>query len=131
MCPFISTDNFYLHGMKTSDFDNIKEKINCNGDGYKVCNCKKCKFTMCAATFATTPAAQKTTCGHFWPNFLFVHDNICDCIFLTFVWQQIIVLYFLFISSILTSIFVHVQLLVLTVISFVVLHISIINLNKA
>lgn len=25
---------FYLHGMKTSDFDNIKEKIICNGDSY-------------------------------------------------------------------------------------------------
>lgn len=42
---------FYLYGMKISDFDNIKEKIICNGDSYKVCNCKKCKCCSVCSNF--------------------------------------------------------------------------------
>lgn len=122
---------FYLHGMKTSDFDNIKEKIICNGDSYKVCNCKKCKCRSVCSNLCNCPRRSKDHLRSFWPNSLFVHDNICDCIYLTFVWQQIIVLYFLFISSILTSIFVQLLVLHVTVIGSVVLYIAIINLNKA
>lgn len=120
---------FYLHGMKTSDFDNIKEKIICNGDSYKVCNCKKCKCRSVCSNLCNCPRRSKDHLRSFLTQFFVLHDNICDCIYLTFVWQLIIVLYFLFISSILTSIFV--QLLVLTVIGFVVLYTAIINLNKA
>lgn len=60
---------FYLHRMKNSDFDNIKEKIICNGDSYKVCNCKKCKCRSVCSNLCNSPRRSKDHLRSFLAQF--------------------------------------------------------------
>lgn len=73
----------YQYWMKTSDFDSRKKYIFAMVIVEKFAITRNANIAVRAATCATAPAAQMTTCL----NSLVVHDKICDCMYLTFVWH--------------------------------------------